>query len=99
MFETIVHDLRDLLRLLEGRNAQPSAMVLDSRTSQSSVESGNRAGYDSGKRKKGTKVHLAIDTLGHLLALTLKAAGEQDRAQVETLAQQVQAVSAEADDL
>ena len=93
VFETIVDDLRELLRLLNGRNAQPSAMILDSRTLQSSVESDNRAGYDGGKRKKGSKVHLAVDTLGHLLALTVTAANEQDRAQVETLAQQVQAVT------
>lgn len=95
VFEAIVADLRELLRLLEGRNAQPSAMILDSRTLQSSLESGNRAGYDGGKRKKGSKVHLAVDTLGYLLALVVTAANEQDRAQVAALAQQVQAVTGE----
>ncbi|BAU10278.1 putative transposase [ISY523a: - 968419] [Leptolyngbya sp. NIES-3755] len=95
VFETIVHDLRELLRLLEGRNAQPSAMILDSRTLQSSIESGERAGYDGGKRKKGSKVHLAVDTLGHLLAMVVTAANEQDRAQVAALTQQVQAVTGE----
>lgn len=95
VFETMVHDLRELLRLLDGRNAQPSAMILDSRTLQSSLESGHRAGYDGGKRKNGSKVHLAVDTLGHLLALVVTAANEQDRAQVDTLAQQVQAVTGE----
>lgn len=95
VFEPMVHDLRELLRLLEGRNAQPSAMILDSRTLQSSIERGERAGYDGGKRKKGSKVHLAVDTLGHLLALVVTAANEQDRAQVEALAQHVQAVTGE----
>ena len=90
VFEAIVHDLRALLRLAEGRHAQPSAAIFDSRTLQSSVESGERAGYDGAKRRKGSKVHLAVDTLGHLLALHVTAANEQDRAQVETLAQQVQ---------
>jgi transposase len=57
---------------------------------QSSPESGARAGYDGAKRKKGSKVHVAVDTLGHLLALHVTPANEQDRAQVEELARQVQ---------
>jgi transposase len=95
VFEEMVHDLRELLRLLSGRNAQPSAMILDSRTLQSTVESGHRAGYDGGKRKKGSKVHFAVDTLGYLLTLVVTPANEQDRAQVEALAQQVQEVTGE----
>jgi transposase len=76
----MVHDLRVLLRLAQGRTAEPSAMILDSRTLQSSPESGARAGYDGHKRKKGSKLHLAVDTLGHLLALHVTPANEQDRA-------------------
>ena len=90
VFESMVDDLRELLRILNGRNKQPSAVILDSRTLQSTVESGSRAGYDGGKRKKGSKVHIAVDTLGHLLALVVTPANEQDRAQVEELATQVQ---------
>jgi transposase len=93
VFEAIVHDLREVLRLAEGRNAQPSAAIFDSRTLQSSPESGARAGYDGAKRRKGSKVHLAVDTLGHLLALHVTAASEQDRAQVGQLAQKVQEVT------
>lgn len=95
VFEVMVHDLRELLRLLDGRNEQPSAVILDSRTLQSTLESGNRAGYDGGKRKKGSKVHMAVDTLGHLLALHVTPANEQDRAQVEELAQQMQQITGE----
>lgn len=95
VFETIVHDLRELLRILNGRNEQPSAMILDSRTLQSTVESGGRAGYDGGKRKKGSKVHIAVDTLGHLLALVVTPANAQDREQVAELAQQVQQITGE----
>jgi transposase len=69
--------------------------VLDSRTLQSSPESGARAGYDGAKRRKGNKVHLAVDTLGHLLALLVTPADEQDRAQVGALVEQVQAVTGE----
>src|SRR5215212_3075088 len=89
-FEAMVHDLRAVLRLAEGRAADPTAVILDSRTLQSTPESGARAGYDGAKRKKGTKVHAAVDTLGHLLALHVTPANEQDRAQVAELAQAVQ---------
>lgn len=94
-FEMIVQDLRSLLREFAGRNAKPSAMILDSRTLQSTPESGARAGYDGAKRRKGSKVHAAVDTLGHLLALHVTAANEQDRAQVERLAAEVQRITGE----
>ena len=93
VFETIVDDLRAILRLAQGRNEEPSAAIFDSRTLQSSPESGHRAGYDGAKRRKGSKVHLAVDTLGHLLALHITPANEQDRAQVGQLAAAVQEVT------
>ncbi len=89
-FESLTHDLRELLRLLAERNPRPTAAILDGRTLQSSPESGGRAGYDGYKRKKGSKVHVAVDTLGHLLALLVTPANEQERAQVGELAKQVQ---------
>jgi transposase len=89
-FELIVQDLRELLRTTTGRKAQPSAVIFDGRTVQSSPESGERAGYDGHKRKKGSKIHMAVDTLGHLLALLVTPANEQERAQVGALAQAVQ---------
>lgn len=95
VFEAIVDDLRVLLRLAAGRAKQPSAVILDSRTLQSTPESGARAGYDGGKRKKGSKVHIAVDTLGQLLGLYVTSADEQDRAQVQELAQQVQQITGE----
>lgn len=93
VFEAMVHDLRALLRIAAGRAEQPSAVILDSRTLQSSPESGGRAGYDGAKRKKGSKTHVAVDTLGHLLAVLVTPANAQDRAQVAALAQQVQALT------
>ena len=92
-FEAMAEDLRGVLRLAAQRNEVPSAVILDSRTIQSTPESGGRAGYDGAKKRKGSKVHIAVDTLGHLLALKVTAANEQDRAQVETLAQAVQQVT------
>jgi transposase len=93
VFEIIVEDLRSLLREFAGRKTKPTAMILDSRTLQSTPESGARAGYDGAKRRKGSKVHAAVDTLGHLLALHVTAATEQDRAQVERLAEEVQRIT------
>src|SRR5215468_4681680 len=83
VFEAITHDLRAVLRIADGRQEMPTASIFDSRTLQSTVESGRRAGYDGAKRRKGNKVHFAVDTLGHLLALCVTAANEQDRAQVD----------------
>ena len=90
VFEAMTQDLRRTLRLLDGRREEPSAAVFDSRTLQSTPESGRRAGYDGAKRKKGSKVHRAVVTLGHLLSLHVTAADEQDRAQVGRLAKDVQ---------
>jgi transposase len=94
-FAAMVHDLRVLLRLIDGRKAQPSAVVLDARTMQSTVESGARAGYDGHKKRRGSKIHIAVDTLGHLLAVHVTPANEQERAQVAVLAAEVQAVTGE----
>jgi transposase len=90
VFQAMVDDLRAILRMAQGRNAEPTAVILDSRTLQSSPESGGRAGYDGAKRKKGSKVHVAVDTLGHLLAVRVTPANEGDRAQVQQLAEAVQ---------
>lgn len=90
VFESLVHDLRAVLRIADGRKESPTAAIIDSKTLQSTPESGARAGYDGAKRRKGSKVHLAVDTLGHLLALCVTPADEQDRAQVSELAKRVQ---------
>jgi transposase len=90
VFEEIAHELRIVLRLVEGRNEQPSAAIFDARTMQSTPESGGRGGFDGHKKKKGSKVHIAVDTLGNLLALKVTPANEQERAQVADLAAAVQ---------
>jgi transposase len=90
VFASSVHDLRVLLRLGAGRSPAPTAAMLDSRTRPSTPESGGRAGYDGAKRKKGSKLHAAVDTLGDLLALQVTPAHAQDREQVALLAAAVQ---------
>lgn len=93
VFEALTHDLRQLLRLGEGRAQEPTAVVIDGRTLQSTPESGPRASYDGYKWRKGSKLHMVVDTLGHLLALTVTPAGEQERAHVGRLLTEVQAVT------
>ncbi len=94
-FENMVCDLRSVIRVAQGRRGQPSAVILDGRIVQSTCQSGPRAGYDGYKRKRGSKVHIAVDTLGHLLAVHVTPANEQERAQVGELARQVQQVTGE----
>jgi transposase len=90
VFAAMTHDLRELLRWADGRPAQPSAAIFDSATPQSTPESGQWAGDDWSKRRKGSKIQLAVDTLGHLLALVVTPANAQDRAQVAARAAAVQ---------
>ena len=78
-FEMLAQDLRALLRLASGRAEEPTAAIIDSRTLRSTRESGTRGGYDGAKRKRGSKVHMAVDTLGHLLALHVTPADVGDR--------------------
>jgi len=98
-FETLAQDLRVVLRLASGRKAEPSAAIIDSRTLRSTPESGPRAGYDGAKRKRGSKVHLAVDTLGHLLALHVTAADVGDREAVARLATDIQDATGESVEL
>lgn len=93
VFDTMMHDLRVLLRWLQDRADQPTAAILDSRTLQSTPESGHRAGYDGHKRKQGSKIHAAVDTLGELLALVVTPANASDRAEVGALTAAVQAAT------
>jgi transposase len=90
-FTDVAGDLRAVLRMAGDREPEPSAVVLDSRTLRSSPESGERAGYDGAKRKRGSKVHLAVDTPGHVVALHVTPADADDRGEVGRLTQAVQA--------
>ncbi len=93
VFEAIVHDLRAIIRRAQGRNEQPTAVVFDGRTLKSTPESGARAGFDGHKKTKGSKVHMAVDTLGNLLSLLVTPANEQERAQVAELTKSVQEIT------
>ena len=75
----ILHDtLRDCLRQTEGRAVAPTAAIIDSQSIKTPDQAGER-GYDAGKKISGRKRHLAVDTLGLILAITITAASVQDR--------------------
>jgi transposase len=90
VFEALIRDLRGLIRLGEGRAWDPTAAIIDSRTLRS-TRSSEGAGYDGAKKVRGRKLHLAVDTLGHLLATVVSPANEQDRAKVAELCVEMQA--------
>jgi len=88
-----------LLRLLDGRNEQLNAVISDSRTPTVDPE-WHRADHDGANALLGIKVHMAVDTLGHLERPASSPCHEQERAQVENfdyLVQQITLESVEAE--
>jgi putative transposase len=80
-----IHDtLRDWLRKTEGRNVAPTAAIVDSQSVKTPDQAGER-GYDAGKKIKGRKRHLAVDSLGLIMGLMVTSAAVQDRAAAKPL--------------
>lgn len=94
MAEQMVHDVRMLLRDITDHTPQSRAVIVDSRTLQSTPASGGHAGDDGHIWwRNGSTVHLAVDTLGQVLAVVVTPANEQGRAQMTALARRIQEVT------
>lgn len=85
---TFIHDtLRDWLRKAGGRNVAPTAAIIDSQSVKTTDQGGAERGYDAGKKIKGRKRHIAVDTLGLILGMVITSAAVQDRDAAKTLIQ------------
>ena len=76
--------LADWVRKTTGRQVAPTAAIIDSQSVKAPDQAGER-GYEAGKNVKGRKRHLAVDSLGLIMGLTITTADVQDRTAAKPL--------------
>ena len=79
VLEKLLHILTQKLRAEQGRNREPSVLVVDSQSAKTTAGTSEEKGYDAGKKVNGRKRHLAVDTQGNVMAVGITSAGVHDK--------------------
>jgi putative transposase len=79
VFELIHESLVEKTRLKHGKKEQPTVGIIDAQSVKSTLVSSEDKGFDAGKKIKGIKRHIIVDTLGLVLAVVIQGASVQDR--------------------
>jgi len=79
IFEMLHESLVEKVRVKQGKNEEPTAAIIDAQSVKNTLVSSEDKGFDAGKKIKGIKRHILVDTLGLVLAVVIQNASVQDR--------------------
>ena len=79
IFEVMHEALVEKVRVIQGRKEEPTAGIIDAQSVKNTLVSSQDRGFDAGKKIKGIKRHIIVDTLGLVLAVVIQSASVQDR--------------------